>query len=73
VCWFWLGLAVITWTEKKNINVFELTMLIVVVFIFNVFELAIFNVFEIEEYGYLIFILIELLMFDYVWNGRKKY
>ena len=73
MCWFWLGLAVITWTEKKNINVFELTMLIVVVFIFNVFELAIFNVFEIEEYGYLIFILIELLMFDYVWNGRKKY
>jgi len=38
----------ITWSEKKN--VFELTMLTVVVFIFNVFELAIFNVFEIEEY-----------------------
>jgi len=48
-------------------------MLIVVVFIFNVFELAIFNVFEMEEYWYLIFILIKLLTFDYVWNGRKKY
>jgi len=34
----------------KNINVFELTMFIIVVFMFNVFELAIFNVFEMEEY-----------------------
>jgi len=34
----------------KNINVFELTMFIVVVFMFNVFELVIFNVFEMEEY-----------------------
>jgi len=39
-------------------------MFIVVVFMFNVFEM--------EEYWYLIFILIELLMFDYVWNRRKK-
>ena len=44
-----LGLAVITRIEKK-FNVFELTMLIVVVFMFNVFELTIFNVFEMEEY-----------------------
>jgi len=34
----------------KNINVFELTIFIVVVFMFNVFELAIFNIFEMEEY-----------------------
>ena len=34
----------------KNINVFELTMFIVMMFMFNVFELAIFNVFEMEEY-----------------------
>ena len=34
----------------KNINVFELTMFIVVVFMFNAFELTIFNVFEMEEY-----------------------
>jgi len=40
---------VITRIEKK-FNVFELTMLIVVVFMFNVFELTIFNVFEMEEY-----------------------
>jgi len=36
--------------KLKNINVSELTMFIVVMFIFNVFELAIFNVFEMEEY-----------------------
>jgi len=58
--------------EWKNINVFELTMFIIVVFMFNVFELVIFIAFEMEEYWYLIFILIELLIFDYVWNGRKK-
>ena len=34
----------------KNINVFELTMFIVVMFMFNVFELIIFNVFEMKEY-----------------------
>jgi len=57
----------------KNIIVFELTRLIVVVLMFKVFEIVIFNVFEMEEYWYLIFILIELLMFDYVWNRKKKY
>ena len=45
-------------------NVFQL--------MFNVFELGTFNVLEVEEYWYLIFILIKLLMFDYIWNGRKK-
>ena len=29
----------------NNINIFELTMLIIVMFMFNVFELTIFNVF----------------------------
>ena len=36
--------------KGKNFSVFELTMFIVVVFMFNVFELIIFNVFEMKEY-----------------------
>jgi len=48
-------------------NVFEL------MFIFNVLELGIFNVLEVEEWWYLIFILMfNVLMFDYVWKGRKQ-
>jgi len=46
-------------------------MFIVVVFMFNVFELIIFNVFEMKEYWYLIFILIELLMFECL-KWKKK-
>ena len=50
-------------------NVFELMFM----FMFNVLELGILNVLEVEKYWYLIFILMfNVLMFDYVWNGRKK-